>query len=360
MYRRIFHISLLSLSIAACSSLETRQQAKGNFDYTAEPTPSELKVPENLHAPVAKNDYLIPNDADKSGPIGGDVDIRAPALVLPLAAGSRIDDYDKSAAVWFDKVDDDRDLNELVIKAITDFLKSQDVGFSSTDVENYVWESDWLHKEIESGIWFWESVDLTESWRYRFSLITKTHGRSVGLNVELIEYMKTSDKGATKTIDPIEKQRVEMTMLNSITSQLDYQYRLNNRDDRIARANMKIVTLGQSTDTNPALIIDYPIAELWDYLPGFFNKYNFTVTDINEDKFIYFVDYTRIDASLWEKMWGDDVPVIEFADGPYEFHLQSIGKQTSVVIYNDDKEVISEKILTENFEILEPALSFRN
>ncbi|TRX56714.1 outer membrane protein assembly factor BamC [Thalassomonas sp. M1454] len=359
MERRTFYFSLLTLSLAACSNVETRKQANGNFDYVNAKPESKFVVPENLHQPEDKPDYLIPELENSDGPVGIKVDVRAPALVLPLAAGSRVDEFDKTAAVWFDKVDDDRDLRETVIKVITDYLATEDVGFVSADEANNTWESEWFHVEEESGYLFWKNIDLTESWRFKYSLVTKPHGRSVGLNVELVEYMHTSDKGSKTLIDPIEKQRVEMGMINAITAQLDYQYRLYNKEDRLARATMEIVTLGQSANNKPAYIIDYPVDELWNYLPGFFDSYNFKISDLNEDKFIYEVEYERIDPSLWDMIWGDELPVVEIESGVYEFHLTELDGKTALEIYNDEGEILSDQVLIQNFEILEPALSFR-
>lgn len=358
MERRILCLSLLSLSLAACSNVETRKQAKGEFDYVNYTPYQELKIPVGLTKPAENELYRVP-DANNDGPIGKKVDVRAPALVLPLASGSRIDEFDKTAAVWFDKVDDERDLREQIIKAISDYLESEGITFSHEDATNNVWESEWFNLEKESGYLFWKSVEIAESWRFRYSLLTKPHGRSVGLNVDLIDYMQTTDKAATKKIDPIEQQRVEMAMINAITSQLDYQYRVNNRTDRIARANMEIVTLEQTNDGETVLLIDYPIDELWRYLPGFFEQYNFKVVDLNEDKYLFEVEYNFVEPSIWDSIWGDDAEVVMFDDGVYQFDLKAIGKKTQLLIRNDQNEVLSKKLLEENFEILEPALSFR-
>lgn len=358
MDRRILCLSILSLSLAACSNVETRKQAKGDFDYVKNKPYQELKIPEGLTKPQEADLYKVP-DAHNNGPVGKKVDVRAPALVLPLASGSRIDEFDKTAAVWFDKIDDERDLREQIIKAISDYLETENVTFSNVDETNNIWESEWFNLEKESGYLFWKNVDVAESWRFRYSLLTKPHGRSVGLNVDLIDYMQTTDKSATKKIDPIEQQRVEMAMVNAITAQLDYQYRLNNKADRIARANMEIVTLEQTDDGETAFLIDYPIDELWRYLPGFFEQYNFKVVDLNEDKYIYDVEYNFVEPSLWDSIWGDDAEVVMFEDGVYHFDLKAIGKQTQLMIRNDQNEVLSKTLLEENFEVLEPALSFR-
>lgn len=362
MGRRIFYFSLLSLSLAACSSFETRKQAQGDFDYVDSANDKQstvIVIPENLTKPVSHDKYFVPNVDHANDPVGKKVDVRAPALVLPTASGSRIDEFDKTAEVWYDKVDDKRDLREQVILAIKGHMTDQDVELLNENLENNTWESSWFNKETETGSLFWKSIESTESWRFKYSLVTKPHGRSIGLNVELVDYKFTTEDVNKTEIDSIEKSRVEMGMINAITGQLGYQYRVNNRQDRIARANMEIVSYGRSAKDKPALIIDYPADELWTYMPGFFDKYGFVITDLNEDKLIYTVSYEKPDSSIWDRMWGDDVPVINIESATYDMHLQKLEKKTALVITNEQGEVLSEDAILDNFEVLEEALSFR-
>lgn len=359
MDRRILYFSLLSLSLTACSNMETRKIAQGEFDYVNIVEDSEFKVPENLDKPASHDLYKIPDVKNKEGAIGINIDVRAPALALPTTSGSRIDEFDKTAAIWYDKVDDNRDLKTLVSQAITDYISSNNVELVSEDVNKNEWVSGWFEKNIESGYWFWKSIDSTEAWRYKYSLVTKPHGRSVGLNVELVDYKLSKDNQDDAKIDQIEQARVEMAMVNAITTELGYIYRVNNREDRLARANMQLVHIGKSEAGEPALIIDYPPDELWNYISGFFEKYSFNVTDLNEDKLVYEVYYSKPENSFWDSLWGDDVPVIEMENGTYEFHLKEHGEQTALVIYDEQNNVVSEKVLTDNFEILDPALSFK-
>ncbi|WP_371372569.1 outer membrane protein assembly factor BamC [Thalassotalea aquiviva] len=359
MDRRIFLFSLMSLSLAACSSYETRKQANGEFNYVDLTQGSTLTIPENLDKPDFNDTFYIPDVTKQDQPVGQAVDIRAPALALPTATGSRVDEFDKTATIWFDKVDDNRDLKQLVVQAITDYLDEHGVALIKADEQNNTFESDWVKHDHESGSLFWNSVEASESWRFKYSLLTKPHGRSIGLNVDLIDYVLKSDEGLVTNIDPIEQSRVEMAMVNDITTQLGYIYRVNNREDRIARANMKLVKYGQSKNGQPALIIDYPVEQYWNYIPSFFEKYGFKVTDLNEDKFIYQVYYTKPETGVWDSIFGDELPVVELEDGTYEFHLQPFDGKTALVISDDQNNVLSEELLLDNFDILEPALSFK-
>ncbi|QDP01479.1 outer membrane protein assembly factor BamC [Thalassotalea sp. PS06] len=352
MNRRTFYISLLTLAVSACSTVETRKQAKGEFDYVNEDVPQALIVPDNLTQPAKESEYNVPSLQGTAGPVGKELDIRAPSLVLALASGSRVDEFDKSAQIWFDKIDDDSDLQEVVVGAIENYLAEE--GVDLTSKQGTKLESDWFHQETKSGFWLWEDVETSESWRFKYSLVTKPHGRSIGLNVDLIDYKS----GNTSKIDPIEQQRVEMAMINAISAQIDYEYRLSLRDQRLARANRKVVSMSSDTDGKAAYLVDYPQQEFWELLPEFFEKYNFSVTDLDESKFVYMVSYERNDPSLWDGIWGEDVGVIELEDGSYEFHLERQNGKTLLTIFNDQQQVLSESVLENNFDIMSSALTF--
>ncbi|TKB44360.1 outer membrane protein assembly factor BamC [Thalassotalea mangrovi] len=353
MNRRTLYLSLLALTVSACSTVETRKQAKGEFDYVNQEVPDALVVPAHLNNPERPSEYEVPPLQGTAGPVGEELDIRAPALVLALASGSRIDEFDQTAQIWFDKIDDDSDLYAVVVGAIENYL--QEEGVELTSKQGTELKSDWFHQQTTSGFWLWEDVSTSESWRFKYSLVTKPHGRSIGLNVDLIDY-KSAD--GSSQIDPIEQQRVEMAMINAVSAQLDYEYRLNLRDQRLAKANRKVVAMGSDEQGQSAYLVDYPRQEFWDMLPQFFEKYNFSVTDLNESKYVYMVNYERNDPSLWEGIWGDAVDVIDLDDGSYEFHLVAKDKKTLLKIYNDQKQLLSETELESNFDIMSSALSF--
>ncbi|WP_371185965.1 outer membrane protein assembly factor BamC [Thalassotalea maritima] len=360
MDRRLICLPFIALSLAACSSSETRHQAKGGFDYVKINSSQQLQVPTGLEAPQNNQLYAIPQLTRTDGAVGEKIDVRAPSQVLPLAAGSRVDEFDNSAAIWFDKVDDSRDLRQYVVRAITGYLEEKNVGLKRGDEENNVWESDWFQRNEESGALFWQTIESSESWRFRYSLVTKPHGRSVGLNVELIDYMLTDQNSTTKQISPLEKERVEIAMVNEISAQMDYLYRVNNRDDRLGRANMQLVKKTLTESGEPALLIEYPADDVWSYLPGFFEDNNFTIVDLNEDNRVYEVEYTYVEPSIWSKMWADEISVLSLANGVYRFKVESQGDKSVLRIMDAKNQPIEQAKFDENLPLLESALSFRN
>ena len=364
MSRRSLYLSVLALSISACSSVR-HNQASGDFEYAKVEEPAPLVVPQSLHKPAAQDEFNVAGDNISQGPIGNAMDVRAPSLVLPIAASSRVVPESDKAIIWFDKVLEDKPLAEFIQTAVRDTLAENNVALSTENNSTLSSESDWFHSEEESG-WLFKEVDASESMRFRFDLTTKPHGRSVSLEVSMIDYMKTDQSGSTKTPDVIDKHRAEMALLNEITATVDYKYRLQQRENRLMRANQKLVSIGENSTGEAAYIVEMETDLLWSNLPLFFERYGFEITDLNDSKKVYFVDFSKPDVSLWDRIWGDEIPVLELADASYQFKLteqsgtESESESTALTIYNKEEQALSKELLEQLFAVMEPALSFRD
>jgi outer membrane protein assembly factor BamC len=359
MNRKIFYFSLLSIAVSSCGNLNNKQ-AMGDFEYAKKQEAKALEIPSGLDKPAEKSTYFISNKINHDGPIGGNVDVRAPSLVLPIAASSRAETNSSAAKIWFDQVLEETDLKTFIVDAIKAQLDNDGVTYTAVGDDKNVYESDWYHDETEEGIWLFKSVETSESIRFKFSLESKTHGRSVALKVDMLDYMKTDKTGGSKNIDPIDQQRVEMAMLNEVVSQVDFQYRLKQRENRLLRANQKFVSIGENEKSEPAYIVEISTDLLWSNLPIFFEDYGFTITDLNESDKIYFVDFVKPDSSFWDSIWGEEVPVIELANAKYQFKLQERDKKTTVTIMNENGDVLSKELLEKIFPVMEPGLSFKS
>ncbi|MDX2367021.1 MAG: outer membrane protein assembly factor BamC [Colwellia sp.] len=373
MSRQLFYFSVLSLTLSACSTVDSKR-AQGDFDYAKKQESKPFIVPQNLDKPAKQKEFIITNNINHQGSIGEKVDVRAPSLVLPIAASSRTIAESHEAIIWFDKALEDKDLLVFIQNALVSQLKSDDVSYevvesstlyepeSNNQSKTEVYESDWYHNEIETG-WLFTDIESSTSLRFRYEFFLKPHGRSASLKVSLIDYMKTDNEGGSKAIDPIDKQRAEMAMLNEVVAQVDYNYRLEQRENRLMRANQQLVAIGENKEAEPAYIVEMGLDNLWDNMPIFFEKHGFTISDLNETNKIYYVDFTKPETSLWDTIWGDDRPVIEVSDAKYQFVLAPVdveNQQTSVSIYDVDGEPLSLEILELVFPVMETGLSFRD
>ncbi len=384
---RVFYLSLLAFSLAACGSVNNKQ-AQGSFEYQNKPEVNELLIPANLNKPKQVNDFFVSDKVNQQGPIGKKMDIRAPSLVLPVAASSRVVEESGIAIIWFDKVFEDKDLLEFIEKVVKDKLAEDKVSYSYVEedtevtlgkviegatslketsikregIKTAIIESDWYHNEVDVG-WIFTDIELSKSIRFRFQMLAKSHGRSVSLRVSLIDYLQTDDYGGSKTMDPIDKQRAEKAMLNELISAVDYNYRQQQRQVHLARANQKIVTLGKNIEAEDAYVIEIGLEDLWGNMPLFFEKHGFTITDLNEDKKIYYVDFVQPGISVWDSIWGNETPVIDVSDAHYQFVLAKVNelnKKTTVTIYNAAGDPLPLETLKRIFPVIEKGLSFRD
>lgn len=365
MNRKLFYFSLLSLSITACSSVSNKQ-AHGDFDYANKDEAKALTIPEGLLTPKENQDFYVPEVANSNAPIGEEMDIRAPSLVIPIAAASRIEGNDGEAQVWFDQVIDSKDLLEFIRNAVKSQLANDGVALNAVGSDNKVFESDWYNSDKEAGFWFFKEVEETEGMRFKYTLDTKPHGRSVAIKVDLIDYTKTDLSGSTTSttsttsINSIDKHRAEMVMLNTLIGEVDYQYRIYKHKLLQSKANQKIVSLGNNAKNDAAYIVDMDMDSLWTNIPTFFSENGFEVTDLNESKHIYFVDYLKLETGFWGSIWSDDKPILELANGKYQFVLSEVNETTAVTLLNEEGEALSSETLETLLPVIQSGFSFKS
>lgn len=369
MSRQLFCFSVICCALSACSSVAPNK-AQGDFDYANKQEPKEFIVPDSLNQPNINQEYVISDKINNQGAVGEKMDIRSPSLVLPLAASSRTENNSSEAIIWFDKVLENTDLLTTIRSSLFSQLKSDSVGYDAIETlqdnslkgHTETYESHWYHNEVETG-WLFTDIESSTSMRFRYEFFVKPHGRSLSLKVSLIDYMKTDSTGGSKNILAHDKERFEMSMLNEITSQVDYDYRLQHRDNRLMRANQQLVSIGQNNESENAFIVEMELDDLWDNMPIFFEKHGFTITDLNESNHIYYVDFVKPDTSIWDKIWGDELPTFDLNDEKYQIALSSLNdddKQTSVTIYNEKGEPLSLETVEKIFPIMKTGLSFKD
>ena len=360
MNRKYFCLSLMSLALIGCSTV-SKKQANGDFEYANNSQQQPLVIPSSLSKPAEKNLYYVATDFNQEGPVGANVDVRAPTLVLPVATSTRVEQDTSAAKVWFDQVLDQRSLIDFVKDAVIERLKAHETTMSKiSEDENRYW-SGWA-KEIEDGNrWLVVDEDFAEQAQFSFLFEVKPHGRSVALTVDLTGYERQSEEGVVTDIDAIDKQRLEMIMLNEIIGQVDYRYRELKRDNRLMKANQKIVSIDQTDSGEAALLVEMELEQLWSNMTNFFADNGFTVNDLNESTKVYYVDYVEPSNSLWDRVWGDAKPVIEIPEAKYQFELIKKADESTLVVIKDEQGNALDRATLDNiFPVIEPLLSFRD
>ena len=63
---------------------------------------------------------------------------------------------------------------------------------------------------------------------------------------------------------------------------------------------------------------------------------------------------------MWDKIWGEEPPIVDIADAKYKFTLTQIAEQIALTIYDAEDKVMSAETLNLIFTVMEPGLSFRD
>lgn len=359
MSRCLLLSSLASVMIlSACSSNDAKAPL-GGFDYAQEKEGKALVVPENLKMPAQSSDYEV-KKIPEGAAVGKNMDIRSPSLVLPVAISSRVELGSNKAIVWFDQAIDEQDLLTTVKSALEKYLANNGVELILLDDEQKLYESSWFKQEEFDGFWFFEKVSQTTKSKYNFKFDVKPHGRSVALSVSLIDFIQENEQGTTNAVKGIDKQRYEMSVLNQVIEQVGYDYQKYYRDKRKERADQKLVTLSENAKAESSLLVEMTEDQLWDNINRFFATHGFTVTDLDDSKKIYYVNYEKPSRSFWQFIWGKRVPVVEIASGDYQFRLREVNEtQTYVTIYDKDGVALDNDTMQNIYPVLEHGLSFR-
>lgn len=358
MNRCLFFSGLVSLFLTACSSTDASSPL-GGFEYEKEKEGRGLVVPENLLKPETSDEYQI--TVEPVGEVGKDMDIRSPSLVLPVATSSRVEIGSSQAIVWFDQLVDEKDLYGTVKAALEKYVSSQQSTLTPVSGNDKKYQSSWIYDKEYAGLWGFESLKKVTGTKFNYTFDVKPHGRSVSLLVELNEFKQTTDEGTINKVTNVDKQRLEMAMLNQIIEEVGYDYQKYYREKRKERADKKLVRLSENSKDEASLLVDMTQDQLWDNINRFFVKHGFTVTDLNDSKKLYYVEYEKPSRSFWQFIWAEDVPVVDIDSGDYQFRLREVNDiQTMLTIYDNEGKALDIETMQRIFPVLEPGLSFRD
>lgn len=318
-----------SVLLAGCS-LFSQEQA----ETAVEPINREaLQIPSGLDAPAKPGRYDIPATNAAAQP----VDIRSPALVLATASSSRIEEGEKKARVWFDRNDYTGELLPFLQQALEALFQRQGIALTP-DGNPLSYTTGWITQSEESGFWLWKSDTALERARFKVVFEPKSHGRSTSLTVTMFEHEHyTPDT----TLTTQAKRHQEVALLNNIIDSVaveEYKVALRNK----TKAPDIALEPGLDKNGNPALLTPQSVDVTWSQLEQLFAQLGMEVTDMNRSQFTYYVNYTRPEQGIWDKMWGKDpAPQLPIDNGDYQVVLSRHDGGTAIRLQNKDGQQLS-------------------
>ena len=326
--------------LAACSSIEDRELASGSFEYTQEQPGQVIDIPKGVDSPIFSDAYKLPELGEEApqSSLGEKISVLSPSLVLPVVAGSHIEEGSKHAKVWFDQVDDNEPLDSTIWNHLIGFLDKQGIGVQTFDKEKQRLISDWIvYEESAEDSWYTiSSSERTVSQRFEFVLDKKSHGRTAALSAKLIDYKEKLTADGEEITQAKDERRNEVDILNQVVAHYEFKTQVAGvKRFRQIRQGLDS-ELGFDADGEPAFVInaDYDIA--WPRLLLVLKKLGFDVKDYDKSSGLLFVKYGGGEESWWSSLWSDDEGELNLDKDEYRVKVLEVGEKTSVTLLDNE------------------------
>ena len=342
---------IIATLLTACSSLEEREVASGSFEYIKEQPGQKMEIPDDVDSPNFNDAFKLPNLGEDAplNAMGKDLSVQSPALVLPVVAGSHIEDGSKNAIVWFDQVDDTLPLDTAIWNSLIRFLETESIGVEIFDKHKQRLITDWVVMyESEETKWYsWSSSERTVGQRFEFSLNKKPHGRTASLSVELLDYKEKLDAQSVEITKVKDKRRNEVNILNQVVKNYEFETKVADvKRFRQIREGLQM-ELGFNSDGEPAFVVaaDYDIT--WPRLLLVLRKLGFDVKDYDKTNGLLFVKYNGAEDGWWSNIWSSDKNQMDLDPEEYRIKVGSLGEKTSITLLDDDSNSFPVNKLTD-------------
>lgn len=321
-----------SLFISGCSLFPEDVVEQGKVE--AKPV-AELKVPAGLSAAKKPTQFDIP--PAPNAPVT-EVELKSPMQVLALATNSRVEEEEKEARIWFERSEYTGELLPYLKENVLDFGAEKQIEITQKDQQGLVFETGWVSRFEEEGFWLWK--DLVEKEQSRFLVVfePKTHGRSVGVRVQLLEhrYIENDTK-----LSAIAQKREEVYFLNRL---VDKVATVELAQIKLKKAQSRQITLTTGFDAqgNAAMITGQSIDVAWSQLELMFEQNGFVVNDLDRTKYSFFLTYKEPEAGFWDSLWADkDAIVVPLTEGDYQLVLSKAEIGTSLSWRDSSGKILS-------------------
>lgn len=312
---------IASLFMSGCALFS--EEATESVSVETKPV-AELQVPAGLKAAKKPSQYDIP--LAPNAPVT-QIELKSPMQVLALATNSRVEEEEKEARVWFERSEFTGELLPYLQKNLLDFGREKQIDITQKDQQALVYETGWVSRFEEEGFWLWKEQVEKEQSRFLVVFEPKTHGRAVGVRVQLLEHRYIDN---SNQLSAIAQKREEVYFLNRY---IDKVATVELAQIKLKKAQSRQVTLTTGFDAqgNAAMLTGQPLDQAWVQLETLFENHGFVVTDLDRTKSTFFLNYQPVETGFWDSMWSEEEAVeIPLTPGDYQLVLASTAVGTSL------------------------------
>ncbi|CAI8152236.1 MAG: Outer membrane protein assembly factor BamC [Pseudidiomarina mangrovi] len=323
---KVSAVTLTSLVVVLMSgcSFTPKEQASGSFDYVAAQAQQPITPAPDLTLPATRDTYAIP-PVDGQRDIGANVNIMAPVLVWPTAAGSRVEEADAQVRVHFDELEGTSDLPALIWAASLERLQADGIAVQTQQVQQRI-ETGWVTAQKTIGD---EELEVITERRFAIEFEVPAHGRTVAVAVNLLE-KKESGAGADLRPGLVDDRNQAALLLNSLINEV--AVRLVSTQKQIS-PDTYTVSAGFDGNGYAALLVDTSFINTWTMVGLVLPELGFTVDDLNQSTGRYYVSYNSEESVLGSLAFWRDNPSLALTSGDYEILVTGDQTATSITFY---------------------------
>lgn len=348
-----------SVVFSGCTTVkEYYQTVSGNLDTSLrEPTgyyehadvknvANTMVVPSNLSTPIEDPLTKIPTPGPIgfTGPVGENMDVRAPIVPLKSNIGIHAQWADNEAIVWLEaggahKITDEKQAWMLIGKVL-DRMKIK-VGsvtqgaFELTTASADFNEFGQPYSPADASV---NALRFNQIYKIR---VGRSANGSIGIATSLIGSMTklSSGKVMANILSPIELERFSMGFSNAIIQQLDS---VANETHMIAQKVS--VTLDRDNNNQDCLAVSAPYNVTYTALKNMLPQYSFEIKDYSISQSKFTVKYSEQDAQFFAQK---GVPSFNLESDEYIIRVSyNTDEKSSITFYDKDDKPLDPLIVS--------------
>lgn len=319
--------SLAMLFVAGCS-FTPGEQATGSFDYVDTQVQPPLQPAPGLGLPLARDQYNVPS-VDGRKDIGKNVNIQAPTLVWPTAAGSRVEEADGKIRVHFDELEGMTALPDFIWNTMNSRLQADGVSVQAQQPPQRL-ETGWIRQVSTIGE---DDLELITERRFAIDFESPSHARTVAVEIQVID-RKESGAGAGIRTGVVDDRNQATLLLNNLINEVAIQLVSDKQQQNTADAYT--VSAGFDANGYAALLVDTSFINTWTMVGIVLPELGFKIDDLNQSTGRYYTSYSSETSALSKLAFWRSNPSLALASGAYEVQITGDQSNTTITFYRND------------------------
>lgn len=305
----------------------------------------ELVLPEGLGNPKRSDEFVI----DNNSPELGDFSHTSPTMLLVIFDKSWINEEDPhQSKIMIERPDLVTDFPAFVQQGVDSYIELNDLNVNKINDSTYRVTQD---LKVETGFWFWESMETAEQYQYDLTIAFQPHNRSGEIYVDTVSYKKVDEELAPNIADQVRAASLAKQTLNDFMLELDYLYRVKLKNEKSSLdVSLELV---KDVSGHSVISSQQEIKFVFNQLEDVLDSLGFDIVEEDKDLFSFDVYYEKGSQSIWDSVFNSDVAnTLDLPTGDYKVEINTTVSGVHIKFKDVSGAVLSDQQITELYEVI--------